>query len=81
MTGQQDKTTPSAESGTTDPAAATDTVVAAFGGIRPMAQKLGTPVTTVQGWKKRGHIPEPRHPAILAADGEHNIALDAATPR
>ena len=29
-------------------------VVAAFGGIRPMAKKLGVAVTTVQGWKERG---------------------------
>ncbi|NNG02794.1 MAG: hypothetical protein HKM95_01670, partial [Inquilinus sp.] len=79
MTGPQDQPPTTATGGITDPALATDRVVAAFGGIRPMAQKLGTPVTTVQGWKKRGHIPEPRHPAILAAAGEHKIDLDAAT--
>ena len=59
-------------------ASATDQVVAAFGGIRPMAHKLGTPVTTVQGWKKRGAIPTQRHEAIRAAAQEHAIALDDA---
>ncbi len=57
---------------------ATDRVVAAFGGIRPMAGKLGTPVTTVQGWKKRGAIPQLRHEAIRAAAAAHGIALDDA---
>lgn len=59
--------------------AATDRVVAAFGGIRPMATKLGTPVTTVQGWKKRGAIPAQRHDAIRTAATEHGIELDDAT--
>lgn len=45
----------------------TDQLIECFGGIRPMAAKLGIPVTTVQGWKKRGHIPENRHEEILAA--------------
>lgn len=45
----------------------TDQLIERFGGIRPMAAKLGIPVTTVQGWKKRGHIPENRHEEILAA--------------
>lgn len=57
---------------------AADKVVAAFGGIRPMAHKLGMPVTTVQGWKKRGAIPAQRHEAIRAAAREHDIALDDA---
>src|SRR5262249_25822129 len=32
-------------------------IIAAFGGIRPMAKTLGIAVTTVQGWKERGAIP------------------------
>ena len=32
-------------------------VIEAFGGIRPMAKKLGVAVTTVQGWKERNAIP------------------------
>src|SRR3546814_401594 len=35
-------------------------VDAAFSDIRPMAGKLDEAVTKVQGWKKRGVIPEPR---------------------
>ena len=32
----------------------TETIIKAFGGIRPMASKLDVPVSTVQGWKQRG---------------------------
>ncbi|MEQ8968495.1 MAG: uroporphyrinogen-III synthase, partial [Azospirillaceae bacterium] len=59
-------------------AAAAARVIEAFGGIRPMAAKIGAPVTTVQGWKKRGHIPESRHEDILAAAREHGIDIDAS---
>jgi len=52
-------------------------VIAAFGGIRPMAHKLGVAVSTVQGWKTRNAIPEARHADILAAAREHGIELDA----
>ncbi|MEJ2027135.1 MAG: hypothetical protein P8X52_06715 [Limibacillus sp.] len=40
-------------------------VIEAFGGIRPMAQKLGVAASTVQGWKERGVIPPARHERIL----------------
>lgn len=53
-------------------------IIALFGGIRPMAGKLHVPVTTVQGWKKRGAIPEARHSDIMAAAASHGIALTAA---
>jgi len=53
-------------------------VIAAFGGIRPMAGKLDVPVSTVQGWKERGVIPESRHGEIRAAAAAHAIALDDA---
>lgn len=62
-------------SGSTAPAR---TVIAAFGGIRPMASKLDVPVSTVQGWKERGVIPESRHGDIRAAAAAHTIALDDA---
>lgn len=42
-------------------------IIDKFGGIRPMAAKLGIAVTTVQGWKARGHIPENRRQQILEA--------------
>jgi hypothetical protein len=53
-------------------------VIGAFGGIRPMANKLGVPVSTVQGWKERGVIPESRHDEIRAAAKAHDVALDDA---
>jgi hypothetical protein len=59
-------------------AEATEAIVDLFGGIRPMATKLDTPVTTVQGWKKRGLIPQARHADILAAAQRETIALDPA---
>ena len=43
-----------------------------------MATKLGAPVTTVQGWKKRGLIPQARHADILAAARREGIALDSS---
>ncbi|PWC34115.1 mitofilin family membrane protein [Azospirillum sp. TSO35-2] len=65
--------------------AAVDRIVERFGGIRPMANKLDTPVTTVQGWKKRGAIPLARHADLRSAAAKHRIKLDdadldAATP-
>ena len=53
-------------------------VIQRFGGIRPMATKLGVAVSTVQGWKNRGAIPESRHDEILAAARSNNIDLDRA---
>jgi hypothetical protein len=59
----------------TPAAAATFAIVERFGGIRPMASKLDIPVTTVQGWKKRGAIPAARHAEIIAAAARHAIDL------
>ncbi|MFQ5955742.1 MAG: COG4223 family protein [Kiloniellales bacterium] len=53
------------------------TVIERFGGIRPMANKLGIAFTTVQGWKERGHIPPRQHGRILGAAAAHGIALGA----
>ncbi len=53
-------------------------VIGAFGGIRPMANKLNVPVSTVQGWKERGVIPETRHEEIRTAAKVHEVALDEA---
>ncbi len=60
-----------------------DAVIERFGGIRPMASKLDVPVTTVQGWKERGQIPERRWPEIEAAAARHGVSLasiEGATP-
>ena len=53
-----------------------ESIIDRFGGIRPMATKLAVPVTTVQGWKKRGIIPQLRHADISAAAARENIAID-----
>lgn len=79
--GDANAALPSSPSGTS----AVDRIVERFGGIRPMANKLDTPVTTVQGWKKRGAIPLARHADLRAAAAKHRIKLDdadldAATP-
>jgi hypothetical protein len=50
-----------------------DRVIERFGGIRPMANKLGVPVTTVQGWKKRGVIPANRAALIEQAAVTHGV--------
>ncbi len=57
------------------PAISDNEVIERFGGIRPMAAKLGAAVTTVQGWKERGHIPPSRWPQIAAAAAAHGIDL------
>ncbi|WP_445681010.1 carph-isopro domain-containing protein [Radicibacter daui] len=60
-------------------AATTEAIIEAFGGIRPMAKKLGAPVTTIQYWKKAGRIPVVRHGDILAAAAANGITgVDAA---
>ena len=53
-------------------------IILLFGGIRPMANKLGVAVSTVQGWRERDSIPSARHEQIAAAADSHNIALDRA---
>jgi hypothetical protein len=54
-------------------------VIEAFGGIRPMAQKLGVAASTVQGWKERGVIPPARHERILELAKADKLNLDAGT--
>jgi len=50
-------------------------IIERFGGIRPMAAKIETPVTTVQGWKKRDVIPGTRRTQILDAASKHDIDI------
>lgn len=63
-----------AQSGNTIPNA--QAVIKRFGGIRPMAGKMGVAVTTVQGWGKRNAIPENRRDEIIKAAKKHDISLD-----
>ncbi len=53
-------------------------VVAAFGGVRPMAARLGVAATTIQGWKSRGNIPENRREVVLEAAAADGLDLSAA---
>lgn len=57
-------------------------VIQRFGGIRPMAAKLGISFSTVQGWKERNQIPASRHGEIrdLADRLGISLAPDAAPP-
>jgi uroporphyrinogen-III synthase len=55
-------------------------IIAAFGGVRPMAAKLGVPVSTVQGWKARGVIPAGRHDEVRAAAEAHGLAIPEPDP-
>jgi len=50
-------------------------IIERFGGIRPMAAKVGAPVTTVQGWKKRDVIPGARRADVLRAANENSIDI------
>lgn len=53
-----------------------EAVIAAFGGLRPLATKLNIPASTVQGWRQRGSIPETRFVDILLAAHAEGIDPD-----
>lgn len=59
---------------------AAQAMIDAFGGIRPMASKLGIPVSTVQGWKQRDTIPSARIGLVESTAAANGITLPAATP-
>jgi len=50
-------------------------VIERFGGIRPIAKALEITPSTVQGWKKRGVIPENRFDAVIAAAFEFDVEI------
>ncbi len=50
-------------------------VIERFGGIRPMATKLGIAATTIQGWKKRESIPDSRIRDIIEVAYKNQIDL------
>jgi hypothetical protein len=54
-------------------------IIAAFGGIRPMASKLGVPVSTVQGWKQRDTIPASRISEIRQVAAANGVDLSSMT--
>lgn len=53
-----------------------ETLINRFGGMRPMARKVDVPVSTIQGWKKRDHIPSDRIDEIVRAAKTNQISLD-----
>ncbi|MEH6629315.1 MAG: mitofilin family membrane protein [Halopseudomonas aestusnigri] len=59
----------------------TNEIITAFGGLRPLANKLGIAVSTVQGWKERDSIPAARHEEILQAAAKAKITLDVTRVR
>ncbi len=56
-------------------------IIHAFGGIRPMANKLGVAVSTVQGWRERNSIPANRHDEILSVAKRAGIKLETEVLR
>ena len=72
---QEAKEEPGSTEAMDDPLRDAEMVVAAFGGVRPMAAQLGIAVTTIQGWKSRGNIPENRRQAVLEAAQSDGIDL------
>ena len=51
-------------------------IIAKFGGIRPMARRLGLPHTTVQGWLRyNGEIPRRHRSRIRDAAFADDIRL------
>ncbi len=56
-----------------------DSVFDKFGGIRPMAEKVGVPPSTVKSWDMALRIPPWRHDSILSAAakfGHTNVSID-----
>lgn len=58
-----------------DPMLDAEKVIAAFGGVRPMASRLGMAATTIQGWKSRGNIPDNRQQSVREAAEADGIDL------
>lgn len=75
MADESDKTSDSPPSPEPTIALAASDVIARFGGIRPMASKMGISFSTVQGWKERNQIPANRHREIQALADKLGISL------
>lgn len=52
------------------------TVIAKFGGVRPMARKTNIPPTTIQYWWETGVIPSRRMVVILETAEREGIPLE-----
>ena len=60
-----------------EPFPSVEAVIDAFGGVRPMASRLGVAATTIQGWKSRGNIPENRRQEVRDGAAAAGIDLSA----
>ncbi|MGI3170005.1 carph-isopro domain-containing protein [Pseudooceanicola sp. C21-150M6] len=52
-----------------------DRIIKAFGGVRPMAGKIGKPPSTVQSWKDRRSIPDEHKELVWEKAKIHKIQL------
>ena len=52
-------------------------IIDAFGGLRPMARKLGVTHQIIYDWRKRGVIPGKRQKQVLALAAELGVELDS----
>lgn len=59
----------------TAPATPAEHVISRFGGLTKAARALGYAVSTVQGWKDRGKIPQDHWKHIIAAANAEGITL------
>lgn len=50
-------------------------IIAAFGGVRPMARAIGRPVSTVQSWKDRCSIPDEQKVEVLLCANSLGLGL------
>lgn len=52
-----------------------EAIIEKLGGTRAAATLLGLPPSTVQSWKKAGHIPAKQQARVLSAASERRIEL------
>lgn len=53
-------------------------VISTLGGLTETARAIGRPVTTVQGWKDRGRIPQDYWLELIGAAQTAGVALEVA---
>jgi hypothetical protein len=53
-------------------------VIAKFGGLTATAKAIGKPITTVQGWKERGQVPQAHWLELIAAAKDTGETIDLA---
>ena len=52
-----------------------DKIISQFGGVRPMAAKIGKSPSTVQSWKDRQSIPDDQKTVVWGKAQEHGVGL------